>query len=317
MHTSESFIGIDVSKDSFDVHVHPSGDAFSSPSDPRSISTLVARLRALDPTLVVLEATGGYERLLVIALAAAGLPVIVANPRQVRDFAKAFGVFAKTDSIDAAILARFAERVRPELRPLPDADTRAFSDLVVRRQQLIDLRTTENNRLHMASNLRVKKSIQKILWAINAQLTDLEGEMDQLIRSSPLWREKDELLQSVPAVASNTSRVLLSRLPELGTLSHEKISAIVGVVPYPDDSGTFKGARHIRGGRQLVRNALYMATLPALRFNPTIKALYTRLRANGKEFKVAMVACMHKLLIILNSILKHRTPWRDPSEKTA
>jgi transposase len=315
MHTSPSFVGIDVSKDSFDVHILPSGESFSSPSDPKSISTLVARLGTLNPTLIVLEATGGFERVLVVQLAAAGLPIIIANPRQVRDFAKGFGVFAKTDSIDAAIIARFAERVRPECRPLPDADTRSFSDLVVRRQQLLDLRTTESNRLPMACHPRVKKSIQKILRAINAQLTDLDAEMDRLIRSSPLWREKDDLLQSVPSVASRTSHVLLGRLPELGKLDHDKITAIVGLAPYPDESGKFKGARHIRGGRQSVRNALYMAALSATRFNPTIKDLYQRLRAKGKAFKVVMVACMRKLLIILNSILKHRTPWRDPAPK--
>lgn len=319
MHTNitNPFIGIDVSKKSFDVHVRPSAEAFSSASDPKSIDALVERLRALDPALIVLEASGGYDRPLTAALAAAGMPVAVVNPRQVRDFAKGFGVLAKTDAIDAKILALFAEHVRPPLRRIPDEASRALSDLVTRRKQLLELRTMESNRLAMAFHPRVKNSIRKIIQAIERQLTDLDGEMDELIRSTPAWREKDELLQSVPAIATQTSRVLLGQLPELGTVSNEKITALVGLAPYPDDSGTIQGARHIRGGRQAVRNALYMATLAATRRNPVISAFYHHLRDEGKAFKVAMVASMRKFIVILNSILKNRTPWREPVLKTS
>jgi transposase len=317
MHTTPLFIGIDVSKDTFAVHVFPSGEAFSSSSVPEAIPALVARLRALDPQLIVLEATGGYERLLVVHLAAAKLPIIVANPRQVRAFATGHGFLAKTDAIDAEVLARFAERTLPQLRPLPDAATRTFADLVTRRKQLLDLYTTESNRLPLAVSLRVQKSIRKMLTTIERQLKDLDDEMNELIRSSPVWREKDELLQSVPSIATQTARMLLSHLPELGTLDGNKISALVGVAPYADDSGKIKNARHIRGGRMPVRNALYMATLSATRFNPVIKAFYKRLCDKGKAKKVALVACMRKLLTILNQILKTRTPWREIVVKTA
>ena len=317
MHTTPLFVGIDVSKDSFAVHVFPSAEAFSSPSTSEAIVTLVARLRTLDPQLIVLEATGGYERLLVAHLAAADLPIIVANPRQVRAFATGHGFLAKTDAIDAEVLARFAERTRPQVRPLPSADTRAFADLVVRRKQLIDLRTIESNRLPLAVHPRVQKGIRKLLTVIDGQLNDLDEQMDQLIQSSPLWRAKDELLQSVPSVATQTSRTLLSLLPELGTLTGNKISALVGLAPFADDSGRIKNARHIRGGRMSVRNALYMATISAVRFNPVIKAFYQRLCAKGKAKKVALVACMRKLLTILNQILKTRTPWREIVIKTA
>jgi transposase len=316
MHTTPLFVGIDVSKDTFAVHVFPSGEAFSSRSASEDIPALVARLRTLDPQLIVLEATGGYERVLVGHLAAANLPIVVANPRQVRNFAKGLGFLAKTDALDAEVLARFAERARPPVRPLPDADTRAFADLVTRRKQLLDLRTMESNRLPLAIHPRVQKSIRKLLATIDGQLNDLDEQMHQLIQASPVWRAKDELLQSVPSIATHSSRAFLCYLPELGTVSGNTVSALVGVAPFADDSGHIKNARHIRGGRMSVRNALYMATLSATRFNPVIKDFYQRLCANGKAKKVALVACMRKLLTILNQILKTRTPWREIVIKT-
>lgn len=304
------FVGIDVSKESFDVCIRPTGHAFSLPCDASGFRELVERLEPVAPTLIVLEATGGYEKLLAAELAAAALPVSIINPRQARDFAKACGVLAKNDKIDAEVLARFAESIRPPVRPLANDDAELLKDLVARRRQLIEVRTAETNRLYMARHPKVKTSIRKIIEAINRQLDAIEQDLDEAIRNSPIWREKDDLLQSVDGVGPITTRTLLADLPELGKLSRGPITALVGLAAYDHDSGKLRGRRCISGGRVTVRCALYMATLSAIRHNAVIRAHYNHLISKGKLFKVAMVACMRKLLLILNNILKTKTPWR-------
>ena len=298
------FVGIDVAKDHFDVFVRPLNISFSLQMDSSGFRQVVTKLTSFAPELVVLEATGGYEKLLVAELAAAALPVVVVNPRQVRDFAKACGILAKNDAIDASVLAHFGEAIRPQLRPIPDANAEALSDLVTRRRQLIDFRTAELNRFHLAHHPVVQTSLKKLLKVIDKQIEDLESDIDDFIRNSPLWREKDDLLQSVKGIGPTTARVLLAELPELGVVNRRQIAALVGLAPFDHDSGTLKGRRCISGGRPGVRTALYMATLSAVRFNPDLRAHYQQLIARGKLFKVAIVACMRKLLILLNTVLK-------------
>ena len=302
------FVGIDVSKDRLDVALRPQYDRWAVAHEASGIAALVARLRHHAPMLIVLEATGGLEISLTSELAAAGLPVVVVNPRQVRDFAKATGRLAKTDTLDASILAQFAEAVRPEPRPLPDAATQALSALLTRRRQLIEMLTAEKNRLGMAL-APVRKGIRAHITWIDCRLADLDKELAHTIRESPLWREKDDLLQSAPGVGPVLARTLLASLPELGTLTRKQIAALVGVAPLNRDSGTFRGTRRVWGGRAHVRAALYMSALVATRFNPIIRAFYQRLCAAGKAKKVALTACMRKLLTILNAMLKHQTPW--------
>ena len=302
------FVGIDVCKDQLDVALRPSGESWSVPNEDPDITTLVKRLRRLAPVLIVLEATGGIEIPLTGALATAGLPVVVVNPRQVRDFAKATGQLAKTDRIDAHVLAQFAEGVRPALRPLPDAATRELHGLMARRRQMVEMLAAEKNRLGSTSG-RIRSEIQAHISWLQHRLTHLDHDLTQAIQSSPLWREKDNLLQSTPGVGPVFATTVLASLPELGTLSHKQIAALVGVAPLNRDSGTLRGKRTVWGGRAQVRAALYMSTLVATRFNPVIRAFYQRLCAAGKPKKVALTACMHKLLIILNAMLKHRTPW--------
>ena len=271
---------------------------------------LVRRLKELRPKLIVLEATGGLERRAVAALAGARLPVVAVNPRQVRDFARATGQLAKTDSIDAAVLALFAERIRPELRPLKDADALELEALVVRRRQVVDMITAEKNRLSAAPpSKRVRTAIGRTIEWLQKQLEDSDRDLDSAVKKSPVWREKDKLLRSVKGVGRVLSRVLLSMLPELGTLPHKQIAALVGVAPLNRDSGKHRGRRIIWGGRAQVRQVLYMATMAAARFNPVIRAFHSRLIAAGKLPKVALVACMRKLLTILNAILASKTPW--------
>jgi len=308
--TALSFVGIDISKDKFDYFIRPSGDAGSLSYAPSDVAKFLARLSSLQVALVVMEATGGYEKQLAAQLSVAGLLVAIVNPRQVRDFAKSAGQLAKNDALDASITAHFAEAIRPKVRPLPDADTQALQELVTRREQLIQIRTAESNRLGVAATPKVKKSIQRHLKALQQNIDDIEEEIDDTISNSPIWKEKDDLLQSTPSVGEKTSHTLLAAVPELGQLSRARIAALVGLAPYDDDSGKQKGARHIRGGRAQARNALYMATLSAIRHNPAIKKFYTRLRSKGKAFKVALTACMRKLLTILNFILKTKQPWR-------
>lgn len=308
MTTVAIFVGIDVSKDRLDLAWRPTGERWTAPNTERGIRAICRRLRTPAPTLIVLEATGGLELPLTGALAAAGLPVVVVNPRQIRDFAKATGRLAKTDALDAAVLAQFAEAVRPPVRPLPDAATQALSALLLRRRQLIGMRTAEQNRLG-SSPAPMRTGIRAHITWMDGRLADLDEELATTIRESPLWREKDDLLQSTPGVGPVLARTLLASLPELGTLTRQQIAALVGVAPLNRDSGRFRGSRRVWGGRAHVRAALYMGTLVATRFNPVIRIFYQRLCAAGKVKKVALTACMRKLLTMLNAMLKHQTPW--------
>lgn len=308
MTPSTIFVGIDVAKDRLDLAWRPTGERWAAPNTERGIRSICRRLRTPAPALIVLEATGGLELPLTGALAAAGLPVVVVNPRQVRDFAKATGQLAKTDALDAAVLAQFAEAVRPEPRPLPDAATQALSALLLRRRQLIGMLTAEKNRLGSAPAPVRTAIVAHIRW-LKSRLAELDADLARTIRESPLWREKDDLLQSTPGVGPVLARTLLASLPELGTLTRQQIAALVGVAPLNRDSGRFRGSRRVWGGRAHVRAALYMSALVATRFNPVIRAFYHRLCAAGKAKKVALTACMRKLLTMLNAMLKHQTPW--------
>lgn len=308
MEAAPIFIGIDVSKARLDIAMRPSGARESVSNEEAAIATLVERLRTMKPTLIVIEATGSVERHMVRALASAELPVIVVNPRQVRDFAKATGQLAKTDRIDAEVLARFGEAVRPALRPLPDATTEELRALIARRRQIVEMIVAERNRLGSAPK-PVHKRIEAHLRWLEAELERADEDLDQVIRQSPLWREQEDLLKSMPGVGSVISRTLLAELPELGRLNRRQIAALVGVAPLNWDSGILRGRRAVWGGRASVRAALYMAALVASRRNPVIREFYRRLRAAGKAPKVALTACMRKLLTVLNAMLKHRVHW--------
>jgi transposase len=313
---SHIFVGVDVSKGRLDVAVHPEASSWSVPNDETGIEDLVKRLLPLRPTRVVLEATGGLEMPAVGALAAATLPVVAVNPRQTRDFAKAAGLLAKTDRIDATALARFAEAMKPEIRPIPDASAQELSALITRRRQLGQMLTAEKNRRHNAPK-RLHKDIDKhIAWLEEARRR-IDDELQKTIRNSLIWREKDDLLQSVTGIGPKTSALLIAELPELGRLDRRQIAKLAGVAPMNCDSGRFRGERHIRGGRAMVRTALYMATMSAIRYNPVIAIFYHRLRAAGKKSKVAITACMRKLLVRLNAMLRDRVPWREKSLETA
>ncbi len=305
----EGFIGIDVSKANLDVADSPDGPAETVSNDPAGIASLIERFRAQAPQLVVLEASGGLEVPVVAALAAAGLPVVVVNPRQVRDFAKATGRLAKTDSIDAAVLAHFAAAVRPAIRPLPDPQTRHLAALLARRRQLVEMIGAENNRLGGATE-PVQGDIRAHLAFLKERLKHLDTDLDQQVRSSPLWREKDDLLRSAPGIGKVSTISLLAHVPELGQLDRKQIAALVGVAPFNRDSGTLRGRRQVWGGRAQVRAVLYMATLSAVKYNPQIRVFYLRLRQAGKPPKVALTACMRKFLTILNAMVKNRTPWQ-------
>ena len=302
------FVGIDVAKAQLDIAVRPSGERWAVSNDADGVVTLVEQLQLLHPILIVLEATGGLERVATAALATAGLPVVVVNPRQARDFARATGQLAKTDVLDARALAHFADVIRPTPRPLPDAQRQELRALLGRRQQLIGMRTAEQHRLAGTSGCLTQDIEAHIAWR-NARIATLDGDLETLLRASPLWRENDDLLQSVPGIGPVCARTLLLELPELGTLTRQHIAALVGVAPLNCDSGTLRGRRTIWGGRAHVRTVLYMGTLVATRFHPQIKAFYQRLLAAGKRKKVALTACMHKLVTILNAMLKHRTSW--------
>jgi transposase len=316
MPSTPAFVGIDVSKARLDVVLRPTADRWGVANDDPGIATLVDRLRLLRPALIVLEATGGLELPLTRALAAAGLPVVVVNPRQVRDFAKATGRLAKTDALDAAVLAQFAETVRPALRPLADADTQALSARLARRRQLIEMLTAERNRLGSASP-PVRTRIRAHLTWLTRELAHVDEDLTRAIRESPVWREKDDLLQSTPGVGPVLATTLLASLPELGTLNRKQVAALVGVAPLNRDSGTLRGRRTVWGGRAHVRAALYMSALAATRWNPVIRAFYQHLCAAGKAKKVALTACMHKLLTILNAMVKHRTRWQQNFASTS
>ena len=302
------FVGIDIAKAELVVAVRPTGDRWTLPNSEAAWPPLIARLQALAPHGIVCEASGGYEAPLTSALAAAGLPVVVVNPRQVRDFAKATGTLAKTDRLDAGILAHFAEAVRPAVRPLPDAATQLLAALLARRRQLVEMLTAERNRLGLTPSA-LQAELRGHIADLARRVAALDRDLDRHLRASPVWRAQEDLLRSVPGVGPVTARTLLAALPELGTLDRRAIAALVGVAPLARDSGTLRGRRSCWGGRAVVRTALYMATLTGVRFNPTLAAFYAHLVAQGKRKKVALVACMRKLLTILNAMVRTRTPW--------
>jgi len=314
--TTSVIVGIDVSKAMLDVAVRPAGMTLRFTNDEAGIVALVAEMKGLTPALIVLEATGGFETSSAAALAAASLPVAVVNPRQVRDFAKATGRLAKTDTLDATMLAHFGDVIRPAVRPIKDADLQALEALTTRRRQLLGMLTAEQNRLPMASAQTRKDILQHIAW-LKKRLKDIDAQTTRRIKESPLWLAKDRLLQSVPGIGQITSSILLTALPELGKLNRREIAALVGLAPFNRDSGTLHGKRSVWGGRAEVRSALYMATLVAARFNAVIRDFYTRLCAAGKPPKVALTACMRKLLTILNAMLKANTTWAQSTPRNA
>ena len=316
MQQEATYVGIDVAKEMLDVALRPTGECWRVEHDAAGLEQLVARLQAQAPALIVLEATGGLELELVAALAAAALPVVVVNPRQTRDFARATGTLAKTDALDAAVLAHFAEAVRPPQRALRDAETLAFKALLGRRQQLVTMLVAERNR-RGAAGAAVRPRIEAHIAWLEHERSELEEELRQTLQQSPVWRERDALLRSVPGVGEQLSLTLLAELPELGRLDRRQAAALVGVAPFNRDSGRLRGRRTIWGGRARVRAVLYMGALSASRHNPLIRAFYQRLLAAGKPKKVALTACMRKLLVILNAMLKHHTPWRDLSPNSA
>ncbi len=305
---SPTYVGIDVAKARLDIAIRPSGEHWISGTDATSLEDLVGRLHALQPELLVLEATGGREGPTVAALAAAGLPVAVVNPRQVRDFARAIGQLAKTDALDAQLLAHFAQVIHPTPRPLPDVQAQVLAALLARRRQLIQMHTAERQRLDTALP-DVQNHIQRHLVWLEAELADLDRTLFQQVQASPVWRERANLLRSVPGIGPTTALTLLAELPELGQLDRKAIAALVGVAPLSCESGAWRGRRMVWGGRARVRTVLYMAALVASRHNPTIAAFYARLCRAGKPKKVALVACMHKLLTILNAMVRRGTPW--------
>jgi len=309
------YVGIDVAKAKMDLAVHPSGKRWSFTNDDRGISDAVSSLRALSPVLIVMEATGGIESPLVAALGVAGLPVVVVNPRQIRDFAKATGKLAKTDVLDAQVMAYFAATVQPKPRILPNAQSKEFAAILARRRQVIEMLTAERNRLSSARKVVRERIEAHIAW-LEQELDSIGSELRSSVRRSPVWQEKDNLLRSVPGVGPVLSATLLADLPELGALNRRQIAALVGVAPLNRDSGNFRGKRSVWGGRAKVRPALYMGTLVAIRHNTVIRAFYQRLCGAGKEKKVALTACMRKLLTILNAMLKHRTLWGHAVSQT-
>ena len=304
------FIGIDVSRDRLDAHVRPSDESFAVARDSEGLAALVERLRAFDPYLVVLEATGGFEVTVAAAVVAAEIPLAVVNPRQIRDFARATGQLAKTDALDAKAIARFAEAVRPEPRPVPDAQARALGELVARRRQIVEMMTAERNRRRQLTSWRLIKSVERLLAVLQQELSELEQELDQGIRGTPAWRARDELLRSVPGVGNVVARTLIADLPELGRLDRKQIAALVGVAPLNRDSGKMRGKRTTWGGRAKVRCALYMAALVASRRNPVLKGFYQRLLSAGKPKKLALTAVMRKLLTILNAMVRDNIRWQ-------
>ncbi len=308
MKQEAAYVGIDVAQDRLDVALRPSGAVWTVAYGPDGIRGLVSELQALGPSAVVLESTGGLELSLAGALAAAALPVVVVNPRQVRDFAKATGRLAKTDALDARVLAHFAEAVRPPVRPLPDSDTRELHSLTARRNQVVEMLVAEKNRLGRAGGAVAPRIRAHIQW-LEQELDDLDQGLQQTLRRSPVWREQDDLLRSVPGVGPQLSVTLLAHLPELGTLGRREIAALVGVAPMNRDSGAMRGRRSVSGGRARVRAVLYMGALVASRHNPVIRSFYQRLLTAGKPKKLALTACMRKLLTILNSMVKNGQHW--------
>ena len=309
MEATALFVGIDVSKDGLDVHVHGRDAWFEVPRDTEGIAALVERLRALSPQIIGVEATGGFENVVVANLAVAGLPVVVVNPAQVRAFANALGKRAKTDAIDAAVIARFVAATQPEIRPVKDEETRLLADLVVRRRQILAMVKAENQRRAHAPP-RMQKSIDRLLKALARELDSVNGDIDTGIRSSALWREKENLLRSVPGIGPIIARTLIAELPELGTLDRRAVASLVGLAPWTRQSGRWRGKSFIGGGRANVRSALFMGALVAARHNPVLREFRNRLVAQGKPKIVAIVATARKLLTMLNAIIRNKTPWQ-------
>lgn len=306
----EIIVGIDVSKSTLDVHVHPSGEAFAVARNAEGIDTLIARIAPLGVSAVAVEATGGFETVVAASLGGAGLPVIVVNPAQVRAFAQALGKRAKTDPIDAAVIARFVEATRPEIRPLPDEDTRLLAELVTRRRQIVQMIGAERQRERQMPTRHLKKSSGRLIKALEKELDVLNSDIDDSVRGSPVWREKEDLLQSVPCVGPITARSLLAELPELGTLTRRQIASLAGLAPWTRQSGKWRGKSFTGGGRAAPRTTLFMAAMVGARCNPTLKAFHQRLIAAGKPKLVALIAVARKLLTILNAILRDRKPWQ-------
>jgi transposase len=306
----QTFVGIDVSKDRLDVHVRLSGAAFAVPRDGKGVEELLDRLRTVAPTLIAVEATGGFETIVAAAIGAAQLPLVVVNPAQVRHYAQAVGKRAKTDPIDAEMIARFAEAVKPEPRQVPDAAARLLGELVARRRQIVEMLVAERQREKRADNVRVRKSLARHIKVLERELQDLTDDISGLIRGSPAWRETEDLLVSVPGVADKTSSSLLAEVPELGRLTRRQIASLVGVAPFTRESGRWKGKSMIAGGRAPARAAIYMAALSASHHNPVLRAFYRRLLAAGKPKMVALIAVARKLLVILNAMIRDKKPWQ-------
>jgi transposase len=305
----EKFVGIDVSKSTLDVCIEPAVQTLHVAYDEVGINQIAGRLKEVNPTLIVMEATGGLEVRIATELASLGLPVAVINPRQARDFAKATGQLAKTNQVDAAVLAAFAKAIRPQVRPLKDADTLALDDMVSRRRQLINMRVQETLRLGTAATKPLQKSLTKHIVWLDRQIAEIDSDLSKRLRESDAWRAKDDLLRGIPGVGAVTTLTMLAKCPELGKLNRREIAALTGVAPLANDSGKHRGKRFIWGGRADVRAVLYMAAISAMRCNDTIKAFAERLKKAGKPPKVVIVACMRKLLIIMNAMLKNNTPW--------
>ena len=304
------FVGIDVSKDRLDVHVLPSGEAFAVARNGEGLAALNERLSPMKVTTVAVEATGGFETVVAASLASAGLPIVVVNPAQVRAFAQALGKRAKTDPIDAAVIARFVEATRPEVRPLPDEQTQTLADLVARRRQIVQMIVAERQRERRMTVPRLKRSIERLLKALEKELSELDQELDDTVRGSPAWRRNEDLLKSVPGIGPIIARTLIAEMPELGTLDRRQIAALAGLAPWTRQSGKWKGKSFIGGGRSSIRAALFVGALVAVRYNPTLKAFHQRLIDTGKPKMVALVAVARKLLTILNAIVRDQKPWQ-------
>jgi transposase len=307
----EIFVGIDVSKERLDVHVRPGGESFAVSRDGKGLEELVGRLRTLSPVLVAVEATGGFETIVAAAVSAAALPLAVVNPAQIRHFAQAVGKRAKTDPIDAGVIAHFAEAVRPVPRALPDEAARLLAELVGRRRQIIEMMVAERQREKHASNVRVRKSLARHIAVLEKELNEIDRDVDTLVRGSPVWRAKEDLLSSVPGIGKTLARTFLAELPELGTLGRREIASLAGLAPYTRQSGRWRGKSMIGGGRACVRSACFIGALVATQHNPPLKAFYLRLLAAGKSKMVAIIAVARKLLTILNAILRDSRPWQN------
>ena len=304
------FVGIDVSKDRLDVHVRPTMRSFAVARTGKGIDELIASVLTLSPALIAVEATGGFESIVAAGLASAGLPIVVVNPAQVRHFAGALGKRAKTDPIDAAVIAHFAEATKPEIRPLPDEATQLLADLVARRRQIVEMIGAESQREKRASQKRLQKSIGRLKKALEKELAEIDTGIDDTMRGSPAWRAKQDLLVSVPGIGPTIARTLIAELPELGSLDRRQIAALAGLAPWTRQSGQWRGKSFIGGGRTSVRTALFVGAMVAARHNPVLKAFRDKLVANGKPKMVALIATARKLLTMLNAILRDNQPWQ-------